>query len=94
MSVFGWSYPPGVTGNEPGINGYDGPCDVCGHSVDDCICPECPECGEYGNPSCYENHGLVRTTEQIEGRSRMDAIIDSEPPDVDYDPDEEQLHYE
>ena len=72
MSIFGWSYPPGVTGNEPEIVGYEGPCDVCGRSVDDCICPECPECGSCGDPVCYDAHGLIRTDEQVESRAQYD----------------------
>lgn len=73
-SIFGWDYPPGchsVPGDEP-----DPPCDVCGGFPDfyskkperpgymKCICPECPVCGEYGNPKCYKEHGLVITDEQ------------------------------
>ena len=34
-------------------------CDVCGHDPDCCTCPECPVCCITGDPSCYENHGLV-----------------------------------
>jgi hypothetical protein len=61
MGKFGWSYPPGVTGNEPEISGYELPCEVCGHEAGDCICPECPACGATGDPLCYEQHGLVRS---------------------------------
>ena len=63
MSIFGWSYPPGCSGppDEPAI------CEVCNGDVDAdrCICPECPVCGNYGDPDCYENHGMVMTFEQI-----------------------------
>jgi len=60
--IFGWSYPPGVT-SVPGD--YDEPCEVCGGMPDDdCICPECPECGAYGDPFCYENHGMIKTQMQ------------------------------
>lgn len=65
MGIFGWSLPPGVSMND--IDPSEGPCQVCGHSVDDCICPECPHCGEHGNPYCYDGHGLVRTQAQIDG---------------------------
>jgi hypothetical protein len=41
--------------------GYpEGPCEICGKSVDDCTCPECPVCGSVGDPVCYEKHGLVK----------------------------------
>lgn len=36
----------------------EGPCDVCGHGADDCMCPECPKCGNAGDPNCYATHGL------------------------------------
>jgi hypothetical protein len=35
--------------------GGDGPCDVCGKDVNDCICPECEVCGCTGDPSCYDD---------------------------------------
>lgn len=68
-SIFGWSYPPGCSG-PPDCD--EGPCDVCGRSVDDCICPECPVCQTHGDPACYENHGLTRTQEQIDGKEAID----------------------
>lgn len=74
MRRFGWSYPPGVTGMEPAINGGEGPCDVCGLAVDNCICPECPVCGSVGDTACYESHGMTRTQEQIDGHAAMEAI--------------------
>lgn len=70
--VFGYgsNYPPGAAGdpNAP-WNQVEGPCDVCGKNVDDCICPECPVCGEIGRVNCYEdfsetNHGLKMNQEQ------------------------------
>ena len=69
-SIFGWSYPPGCSGPPE----FDGPCEVCGQKPADtaCICPECPVCNVYGDPDCYEKHGLVRTAEQIEGRKKAD----------------------
>lgn len=44
-SVFGWSYPPGVTGNEPQIVGYDeeyeaDECRGCGRLYAYCECDE------------------------------------------------------
>jgi hypothetical protein len=52
--IFGWSYPPGCSGPPED----DGPCGVCGASVDDCDCPECPTCSGVGDPKCYTEHGL------------------------------------
>lgn len=81
----GFNLPPGVTasmlpGNEP-----TGPCEVCGGDPEasdgapnGCICPECPECETFGDPECYEKHGLVRTADQIAGRERVDAQIKAE----------------
>lgn len=63
-SIFGWSYPPGVTGREPEITGDWGPCEVCCQDIDDCVCPECPICGRQGDPACYVDHGLRRTEDQ------------------------------
>jgi hypothetical protein len=63
MSVFGWSYPPGCNGTP---FDDDSPCMVCGKFEDECICPECPKCGSVGDLKCYEEHGLVRTQEQID----------------------------
>lgn len=71
MGVFGWSLPPGVT-TLPGEED-EGPCEVCGHSVDSCICEECPVCGEYGNTLCYLEHDMVLSPEQIKG---LEAVID------------------
>jgi hypothetical protein len=62
MGIFGWSLPPGVSMND--IDPPDRPCEVCGKFTDDCICQECPKCSSYGDPKCYEKHGLVRTKEQ------------------------------
>lgn len=59
--LFGWDYPPGVS-KLPWDEEY--PCEVCGQSVDECICPECLVCEEWGNPQCYIHHGLHRTEEQ------------------------------
>lgn len=56
MSKFGWSYPPGAANdpNAPYNQNDDGPCEVCGQSYDDCICPECTTCGQIGDPACYD----------------------------------------
>ena len=53
----------------------EGPCEVCGKSIDDCICPECPKCGGYGDPRCYQDHGLIRTAEQIAGQAALEAAM-------------------
>ena len=71
MGIFGWSLPPGCSMRD--IDPPEGPCAVCGKSVDDCICPECPECGGVGDATCYEQHGLTRTPEQIASRSAAEA---------------------
>lgn len=39
----------------------DYPCEICGEIIDNCICDECPICGDYGNPTCYRDHGMKRT---------------------------------
>ena len=70
-SKFGWSLPPGCSMRD--IDPDPGPCQVCGRDPDgDCLCPECPTCGAYGDPKCYESHGLVRTPEQIASRKAYD----------------------
>ena len=71
-SIFGWSYPPGCSG-PPDIP--EGPCEVCGMPLDDCICPECSTCGTQGDPKCYLEHGLVRNQDQIDGRAKLDRQI-------------------
>lgn len=69
-SIFGWSYPPGCNGPpDP-----EHPCGVCGKVIDNCICPECSECGSQGDPKCYESHGLVRSTEQIDSKVEADRV--------------------
>jgi len=71
MGIFGWSLPPGVT-TLPGEED-EGPCEVCGNSVNNCICPECPVCGEYGNTNCYLEHGLELNRKQIKD---LEHLID------------------
>ena len=72
-SVFGWSYPPGAA-NDPNApwNLDEGPCAVCGKSVDDCICPECSTCKAMGDLTCYvpgpSNHRMKLTKEQAVAR--------------------------
>lgn len=74
MNFFGWSYPPGAANDlRAPWNQGEPPCEVCGKDIDDCICSECPKCGEYGNPDCYEHHGLVRTEEQIASMAEIEA---------------------
>ena len=68
MSAFGWSYPPGCSG-PPEYD--DQPCEICGLFPDDCICPECPTCSAFGDPKCYENHGLERSQEQVQSLARQ-----------------------
>ncbi len=74
--IFGWSLPPGC-GRLPGEEPI-GPCDVCGRDPESfnldscCICPECQECGSQGDPKCYDQHGMVRTPEQISSRAAFD----------------------
>ena len=64
MSKFGWSYPPGVTGNEAPLTGDYGPCAVCWRDPDidpdkgGCDCTECPKCLAIGDPACYAKCGL------------------------------------
>ena len=48
----GWTMPAGCSGPPD----EEGPCEVCGQSVDHCICPECPKCGAAGDPRCYEDY--------------------------------------
>lgn len=58
---------------------YDYPCAVCGKDLDDCICPECPVCGQVGDPGCYDNHGLVRTQEQVTSFNKAEAKFAENP---------------
>jgi hypothetical protein len=77
MGIFGWSLPPGCTHAQiEAAFGAEGPCEVCGHFVDDCVCQECGTCGAQGDPGCYEKHGLVRTQAQIDGHAAREAELD------------------
>lgn len=73
--LFGWSYPPGAA-NDPfaPYNQQEGPCGVCGHFENECICPECPTCGSVGDPRCYNKiHGLTRSAEQEQSLAAHEA---------------------
>jgi hypothetical protein len=51
----GWNMPPGCTyADLDRAFGEEGPCSVCGQTIDDCLCPECPHCGSVGDPVCYD----------------------------------------
>lgn len=50
MTSFGWDYPPGVTGNEPEIAGYDET-----ESRTDLICRKC---GKRQRPTLFRQHRL------------------------------------
>jgi hypothetical protein len=68
-----FNLPPGTTSRMiDEAAGVECPCDMCGHSVDDCVCPECKCCGTLGDPACYRDHGLVQTEAQVTGRAWAD----------------------
>lgn len=73
-----FNLPPGCRVSDIPGNGPCPPCDVCGGDPDkqkppgNCICPECPVCGDYGNPACYQDHGMVKTLEQEARRAEME----------------------
>lgn len=71
MSKFGWSLPPGC-GKLPGEED-EGPCECCGQSIDDCICPSCPVCSNVGNPKCYTDHGIEKEPKQIRSLAEAEA---------------------
>lgn len=73
-SIFGWDLPPGCSYSDPNApwNQGDGPCDICGLSADECICPECPECGAQGDIFCYHYHGLVISDGQKESKAKTE----------------------
>jgi len=73
-SIFGWSLPPGCTNQMiEDAMGVDQPCEVCGQFPDDCICPECKVCGGQGDPTCYRDHGMEKSDEQIESLKAAEA---------------------
>lgn len=81
MGKFGWSYPPGCSGPP---DQDEGPCEVCGLSVDDCICPVCPACQGQGDPACYQETDLGicgglyhtgRTLEQQIGKQQYEISL-------------------
>lgn len=75
-NVFGWDLPPGVTQRQiDEAYGQEGPCAVCGKSVDCCVCPECPVCESQGDLKCYTHiragnpgHGLKLNRAQAVSR--------------------------
>jgi len=79
MSAFGWSLPAGVTQRQidAAFGRPDEMCCVCGHDIDDCICPTCSVCGTQGDPKCYEAHGLSRSLAQITGRAVAEQVQDA-----------------
>lgn len=75
-SVFGWSLPPGCSYSD--IDPDEGPCEICGMSLDNCICPECPVCESIGDPKCYIEHGLRRTEEQKFSKVCSDRMFEED----------------
>ena len=84
-SIFGWSYPPGVTSAMIDDQCQDVPCDICGGYPDySCVCPECPVCHQIGDPFCYDDtfkpsnmqphpsHGLRLTAAQRLSKAKYD----------------------
>lgn len=75
-----FNLPPGCRVSDIPGNGPAQPCEICGGDPDKdkppghCLCPECPECGDYGNPECYERHGLKRSLEQEAQRAEMEKL--------------------
>ena len=83
-SPFGWSLPPGCTQRMIDEQCEEGPCAVCGSSVEDCVCPECPVCKSQGDAACYAprphglqmssgGHDLKLSREQAVSRQRVRA---------------------
>lgn len=76
---FGWEYPPGVTGNEPAIVGFDpDACAQCGDPLD----PEerlepCEDGGYFCSPPCSKRW-LLDTTPDTVVRERLDAALELE----------------
>ena len=74
----GWNLPPGCNVNDLPGNQEEDHCMICGKHIDSCICPECPVCSMTGDPLCYEEHGLVRTQEQIDSFEEMERLSNME----------------
>ena len=76
MSNFGWSYPPGCSGPP---DDYEGPCEGCCQSIDDCVCDPCPVCQSVGERKCETAHGhtvhpaIKRLREVTEAKWKADA---------------------
>lgn len=65
MGVFGWEYPPGVTGREPQIAGW----------------PECPHCGEEFNGSDCDDCGFTADEYEPDYEGMAEARLEArEPP--------------
>lgn len=70
--------PPGVTVGMIEAQFAEGPCDICGHGVDDCVCPVCAECEAQGDRKCYREHGLMVTAEQVQAWHDMQVALREE----------------
>lgn len=79
MGKFGWSLPPGCTHRMiDEALGVDEPCECCGKFEDDCICEECPKCSEYGDPTCYKEHGMIYSDKQLAGQKELADEIEAD----------------
>lgn len=77
-NVFGWPYPRGQSLVWLYGAFESCACDVCGQSLDDCICPECSVCHGVGDPACYDAHGLTRSFAQVALRAQADQFIEED----------------
>jgi hypothetical protein len=57
------------------IDGPEGPCDICGQSIDNCKCPECHTCGDVG---CITHMSLNCLAELMENLSVRLGNLQSE----------------
>ena len=80
--TFGWSYPAGVTGNEPEIAGWP-PCRGCGHDVEEHGPTE--DAPNYGDPSPCGTPKCGCT----EYRTEFDPWLDGPDPDAKRDRERE-----
>lgn len=68
--LFGWDYPPGVTGREPAISG-EYPCEECGgdgYDVDEDgkhACPNCQGSGIEPEPDEVEYDGPPEDADEV-----------------------------